>query len=101
MSGSGFKRISGIVFPDTQRSWYNQSMTLEECEMACRMKCNCTAYANSDIRNGGCGCLLWFDELMDTRENDDKQDLYIKLAASELAGTHLYGFNYIFELLLT
>ncbi|KAJ0900947.1 putative protein kinase RLK-Pelle-DLSV family [Helianthus annuus] len=86
MSGSGFKRISGIVFPDTRRSWYNHSMTLEECEMACRMNCNCTAYTNSDIRNGGTGCLLWFDELMDTRENDDKQDLYIKLAASELAG---------------
>ncbi|KAI7726775.1 hypothetical protein M8C21_032763, partial [Ambrosia artemisiifolia] len=33
-----------------------------------------------------CGCLLWFHELMDTTENDDKQDLYIKLAISELAG---------------
>ncbi|XP_021976985.1 G-type lectin S-receptor-like serine/threonine-protein kinase At4g27290 [Helianthus annuus] len=84
--GSEFKKISGVIFPDTRGSWYNHSMTLEECEMACRMKCNCTAYANSDIRNGGSGCLLWFDELMDTTENDDKQDLYIKLAASELAG---------------
>ncbi|KAI7741105.1 hypothetical protein M8C21_002124, partial [Ambrosia artemisiifolia] len=63
------------------------SMTLEECEMACRMNCSCTAFANSDIRNGGSGCLLWFDELMDTIENDDKQDLYIKLATSELAGS--------------
>ncbi|KAJ0764196.1 putative protein kinase RLK-Pelle-DLSV family [Helianthus annuus] len=85
-SGSGFKRISGVIFPDTRRSWYNHSMTLEECEMACRMNCNCTAYANTDIRNGGSGCLLWFDELMDTTESNDKQDLYIKLAASELAG---------------
>ncbi|KAJ0721819.1 putative protein kinase RLK-Pelle-DLSV family [Helianthus annuus] len=84
-NGSGFKKISGVIFPDTRGSWYNHSMTLEECEMACRMKCNCTAYANSDIRNGGSGCLLWFDELMDTTENDDKQDLFIKLAASELA----------------
>ncbi|XP_035831837.1 G-type lectin S-receptor-like serine/threonine-protein kinase At4g27290 [Helianthus annuus] len=83
-SGSGFKRISGVIFPDTRRSWYNQSMTLEECEMACSLKCNCTAYANSDIRNGGSGCLLWFDELIDTTESDDKQGLYIKLAASEL-----------------
>ncbi|KAF5794651.1 putative protein kinase RLK-Pelle-DLSV family [Helianthus annuus] len=84
-SGSGFKKITGVVFPDTRRSWYDNSMTLEECEMACRMNCNCTAYANSDIRNGGSGCLLWFDELMDTTENDENQDLYIKLAASELA----------------
>ncbi|KAF5794653.1 putative protein kinase RLK-Pelle-DLSV family [Helianthus annuus] len=84
-SGSGFKRISGLIFPDTRRSWYNQSMTLEECEMACSLNCNCTAFANSDIRNGGRGCLLWFDELIDTTESDDKQDLYIKLAATELA----------------
>ncbi|KAJ0900954.1 putative protein kinase RLK-Pelle-DLSV family [Helianthus annuus] len=60
-------------------------MTLEECEMACRMNCKCMAFANSDIRNGGSGCLLWFDELLDTTESDDKQDLYIKLAATELA----------------
>ncbi|KAJ0721820.1 putative protein kinase RLK-Pelle-DLSV family [Helianthus annuus] len=84
-SGSGFKRISGVIFPDTRRSWYNHSMTLEECEMACSLNCNCTAFANSDIRNGGSGCLLWFDELLDTTESDDKQDLYIKLAAIELA----------------
>ncbi|KAJ0538273.1 putative protein kinase RLK-Pelle-DLSV family [Helianthus annuus] len=84
-SGSGFKRVSGVIFPDTRRSWYNHSMTLEECEMACRMNCNCTAFANTDIRNGGSGCLLWFDELLDTTESEDKQDLYIKLAATELA----------------
>ncbi|KAJ0538269.1 putative non-specific serine/threonine protein kinase [Helianthus annuus] len=85
------KRISGVIFPDTRRSWYNQSMTLEECEMACSLNCNCTAFAHSDIRNGGIGCLLWFDELIDTTESDDKQGLYIKLAASELAaGTHLW-----------
>ncbi|KAM0042692.1 putative protein kinase RLK-Pelle-DLSV family [Helianthus debilis subsp. tardiflorus] len=84
-SGSGFKRISGVIFPDTRRSWYNHSMMLEECEMACSLNCNCTAFANSDVRNGGSGCLLWFDELIDTTESDDKQGLYIKLAASELA----------------
>ncbi|KAF5794668.1 putative protein kinase RLK-Pelle-DLSV family [Helianthus annuus] len=93
-SGSGFKRISGVIFPDTRRSWYNHSMTLEECEMACRMKCNCTAYANTDIRNGGSGCLLWFDELMDTTESNDKQDLYIKLAASELADRYALDKKY-------
>ncbi|KAJ9553559.1 hypothetical protein OSB04_017604 [Centaurea solstitialis] len=84
-SGDGFQRISGVKLPDTQRSWYNLSMTLGECEMACREKCNCTAYANIDIRNGGSGCLLWFDKLMDIRKYDVDQDLYIRIAASELA----------------
>ncbi|KAI3817667.1 hypothetical protein L1987_11463 [Smallanthus sonchifolius] len=57
-NGDGFLKITGIKVPDTRRSWYNASMTLGECEMACRMKCSCTAYANSDISNGGSGCLL-------------------------------------------
>ncbi|KAJ9554442.1 hypothetical protein OSB04_018487 [Centaurea solstitialis] len=43
-------------------------------------RCNCTAYANLDIRNGGSGCLLWFDKLMDIREYDVGQDLYIRIA---------------------
>nr|XP_043607226.1 G-type lectin S-receptor-like serine/threonine-protein kinase At4g27290 [Erigeron canadensis] len=84
--GDGFRKLSGVKFPDTRRSWYNRSMTLAECEVACRRNCSCTAYANLDIRNGGSGCLLWFDDLIDIREYDEKQDLYIRMAASELAG---------------
>ncbi|KAI3517256.1 hypothetical protein L1887_16469 [Cichorium endivia] len=80
-----WKVISGVKLPDTRRSWYNVSMSLGECEMACIMNCSCTAYANLDIRNGGSGCLLWFDELMDIREYDDHQELYIRMATSELA----------------
>ncbi|KAJ9554616.1 hypothetical protein OSB04_018661 [Centaurea solstitialis] len=90
-SADGFRRISGVKFPDTQRSWYNLSMTLGECETACRKNCNCTAYANLDIRNGGSGCLLWFDKLMDIREYDADQDLYIRLAASELAKAYKWN----------
>ncbi|KAI3517259.1 hypothetical protein L1887_16472 [Cichorium endivia] len=86
-SGDGFMRISGVKFPDTRKSWYNMSMTLADCEMACKRNCSCTAYANLDVRNGGSGCLLWFDELMDIREYEqDQDDLYIRMAASYLAG---------------
>nr|XP_043617865.1 G-type lectin S-receptor-like serine/threonine-protein kinase At4g27290 isoform X2 [Erigeron canadensis] len=85
VNGDGFKRISGVKVPDTRTSRYNYSMTLGDCEMACRMNCSCTAYANLDIRNGGSGCLLWFNELMDMREhNGETQSLYIRMAASEL-----------------
>nr|XP_043620054.1 G-type lectin S-receptor-like serine/threonine-protein kinase At4g27290 [Erigeron canadensis] len=91
-SGDGFQKISGVKLPDTRHSWYNVSMTLGECEMACRRKCNCTAYANLDIR--GSGCLLWFDELMDIREYDVKHNLYIRLAASEFAGNNISQFSY-------
>ncbi|GJV43667.1 G-type lectin S-receptor-like serine/threonine-protein kinase [Tanacetum coccineum] len=43
-----------------------------------------SAYANLDIRNGGSGCLLWFDELLDVREYNETQNLYIRMAVSEL-----------------
>ncbi|KAJ9554420.1 hypothetical protein OSB04_018465 [Centaurea solstitialis] len=84
-SGDGFRKLSGLNFPDSRNSWYNVSMTLDECEMACRKNCSCTAYAQLDIRNGGSGCLLWFHELMDMREYDERQDLYVRMATSELA----------------
>ncbi|KAJ0764214.1 putative protein kinase RLK-Pelle-DLSV family [Helianthus annuus] len=92
VNADGFQKTTGVKLPDTRRAWYNVSMTLGECEMACRMKCNCTAYANIDISNGGTGCLLWFDELLDTRDYDEDHNIYIRMAASELAG-HLSESN--------
>ncbi|KAI7730635.1 hypothetical protein M8C21_015978 [Ambrosia artemisiifolia] len=82
----GFWKVAGVKLPDTRCSWYNVSMTLGECEMACKWNCSCTVYASLDIRNGGSGCLLRFNELLDTREYDVNQDIYIRMAASELEG---------------
>ncbi|KAI3517261.1 hypothetical protein L1887_16474 [Cichorium endivia] len=84
VSSDGFKRFRGLKFPDTQWSWYNESMSLGECETACKIDCNCTAYADLDIRNGGSGCLLWFGDLIDIRDYDEDQYIYIRMAASEL-----------------
>ncbi|GJS76033.1 G-type lectin S-receptor-like serine/threonine-protein kinase [Tanacetum coccineum] len=86
----GFKRVSGVKLPDTRKSWYNHSMTLGECDLACRNNCSCMAYANLDSRNGGSGCLIWFDELRDIAEFDDGDTIYIRMATTELAGTHTY-----------
>ncbi|KAJ9542966.1 hypothetical protein OSB04_029472 [Centaurea solstitialis] len=80
----GFWKIRGMKFPDTRKSWYNKSMTLGECEMACRNNCSCTAYANLDIRRGGSGCLLWFGGLMDLKVCEESQDLYVRMPASLL-----------------
>ncbi|KAL8127220.1 G-type lectin S-receptor-like serine/threonine-protein kinase At4g27290 isoform X2 [Apium graveolens] len=85
MKGEGFVKHSGLKLPDTQRSWYNRNMSLDECKRVCLKNCSCTAYANIDVRGSGSGCLLWFNELMDIREeNENGQDLYIRMAASEL-----------------
>ncbi|XP_059442143.1 G-type lectin S-receptor-like serine/threonine-protein kinase At4g27290 [Corylus avellana] len=87
--GDGFLKRTGLKLPDTSSCWYNKSMSLKECEGMCLKNCSCTAYANLDVRGGGSGCLLWFnDSLVDIREvGQTGQDLYIRMAATELAGT--------------
>ncbi|KAK9056997.1 hypothetical protein SSX86_024363 [Deinandra increscens subsp. villosa] len=83
--GEGFNKYSNLKLPDTQGSWYNQTMTLVECENICKRNCSCSAYTNSNTSGTGSGCLLWFGDLIDIRtvaENGDT--LYIRLSASEL-----------------
>ncbi|KAL8241138.1 hypothetical protein R6Q59_014493 [Mikania micrantha] len=83
-NGDSFRNISGVKFPDTNQSVYYPSMSLSECERACRTNCSCMAYANSDVRNRGTGCLLWFGGLVDMRLDDETNTLYIRMPASQL-----------------
>uniref|UniRef100_A0A161ZVN8 Apple domain-containing protein n=1 Tax=Daucus carota subsp. sativus TaxID=79200 RepID=A0A161ZVN8_DAUCS len=70
---------------DTRQSWYNLSMSLEECRSRCLKNCTCTAYSNTNFMKGGSGCLLWFEELMDISSyTDEGQDIYVRMPASEL-----------------
>ncbi|XP_076894592.1 G-type lectin S-receptor-like serine/threonine-protein kinase At4g27290 [Bidens hawaiensis] len=81
----GFNKYSNLKLPDTQRSWYNQTMTLVECEKMCISNCSCTAYTYTNISGTGSGCLLWLGDLNDIRtfaENGDT--LYIRMPFSEL-----------------
>ncbi|XP_034678688.1 G-type lectin S-receptor-like serine/threonine-protein kinase At4g27290 isoform X2 [Vitis riparia] len=90
----GFVKYSGVKLPDTRNSWFNENMSLKECASMCLRNCSCTAYANSDIRNGGSGCLLWFGDLINIREfAENGQELYVRMAASELGKIkhHLKG----------
>ncbi|KAM3302391.1 hypothetical protein P3S67_016893 [Capsicum chacoense] len=81
----GFLEFTGIKLPYSRNSWYNEDMNLEDCEKMCLANCNCTAYSDLDIRNGGSGCLLWFGELIDIRAfSQNEQNLYVRVAASEL-----------------
>ncbi|XP_073272420.1 G-type lectin S-receptor-like serine/threonine-protein kinase At4g27290 [Primulina huaijiensis] len=82
--GDGFIRYSSIKLPDAQNSWINESMTLTECEAECLKNCSCSAYTQLNISNG-IGCLLWFGDLVDIRSlSVDGQDIYIKMASSEI-----------------
>ncbi|GMP52741.1 hypothetical protein CsSME_00018445 [Camellia sinensis var. sinensis] len=86
--GDGFLKYSHYKMPDTKYSWFDKNMTLRECKIQCLKNCSCMAYTNLDIREGGSGCLLWFDELIDMREfSENGQDIYIRMASSE------FGYN--------
>lgn len=81
----GFLKFEGLKVPDTTHTWLDESIGLEECRVNCLNNCSCMAYTNSDIRNGGSGCVMWFGDLIDMRQfQTGKQDLYIRMAASEL-----------------
>ncbi|KAK2975762.1 hypothetical protein RJ640_022201, partial [Escallonia rubra] len=84
-NGDGFSKYSDVKLPDTKHSWYNASMTLNECKLLCLRNCSCMAYANLDIRAGGSGCLIWFGDLIDIRQfpEGSGQDIYIRVASSD------------------
>jgi hypothetical protein len=87
-NGDGFRKYTGLKLPDTSSSWYNRTMSLKDCERLCLKNCSCVAYANSNISGEGSGCLLWFDTLIDMRITDSLQDVYVRVAASELGMFH-------------
>ncbi|KAK7324622.1 hypothetical protein VNO77_28337 [Canavalia gladiata] len=91
-NSDGFLKYQGMKLPNTSTSWYDRSMNLEECEKFCLKNCSCIAYANLDVRDGGSGCLLWFNNIVDMRKlTSGGQDLYIRVPASELG--HNKGLN--------
>lgn len=76
-------------------------MNLDECQKSCLKNGSCAAYANLDIRDGGSGCLLWFNTLVDLgRFSQWGQDFYIRVPASELGTRSIFYFHFHFCLWL-
>ncbi|RYQ82307.1 hypothetical protein Ahy_B10g100902 [Arachis hypogaea] len=83
-----FLHLENMKLPETSNVFINKSMTLDECGSLCKRNCSCTAYANIDIRNGGSGCVMWFDQLFDMNvHRPGGQDLYVRLAAADIGST--------------
>ncbi|BBH01870.1 S-locus lectin protein kinase family protein [Prunus dulcis] len=88
--GEGFLKVRNVKLPDLLEFWANTKMSVQECEAECLRNCSCVAYASSDSRNGGSGCLMWFGDLIDMREfleADVEQDIHIRMPFSELGST--------------
>ncbi|KAI3675466.1 hypothetical protein L1987_85056 [Smallanthus sonchifolius] len=98
--GEGFSEYSNLKLPDTRESWFNQTMTLAECEEMCRSNCSCTAYANSNIIGSGSGCMLWFgipgnEPGRDHENRSDDENLEIPLLglSAILKATNNFSIN--------
>lgn len=85
----GFYVVKWVKLPDTQSAIVDATISLDQCREKCMKNCSCVAYSSADTRNGGRGCIMWVDDLVDTRFIDGGQDLYIKIAQSEL-GTFIF-----------
>ncbi|XP_022724304.1 receptor-like serine/threonine-protein kinase SD1-8 [Durio zibethinus] len=80
-----FLHLPNMKMPESTTSFVDNTMNLKECEALCTRNCSCTAYSNSDIRNGGTGCVIWTGDLIDLRQyTGGGQDLFVRLAASDL-----------------
>jgi hypothetical protein len=83
----GFRVLRGVKLPDTENATVDMSATVEQCRARCLANCSCVAYAPADIRGSGSGCVMWKDGIVDVRDLEDGQELYVRLAKSEL-GKH-------------
>jgi hypothetical protein len=83
----GFRVVRGVKLPDTDNATVDMTATLEQCRARCLANCSCVAYAAADIRVGGdgSGCVMWVGDIVDVRYVDKGQDLYVRLAKSELS----------------
>ncbi|KAG7572045.1 PAN/Apple domain [Arabidopsis suecica] len=85
-SRDGFEQLRTMKLPDITKSIVDRSIGLEECHGKCIGNCNCTAYANTDMQNGGSGCVIWVEEILDLRKNAIAgQDLFVRLAATDIS----------------
>ncbi|XP_020185450.1 receptor-like serine/threonine-protein kinase SD1-8 [Aegilops tauschii subsp. strangulata] len=86
----GFAVVSGVKLPDTDNATVDVGATLEACRARCLATCSCVAFAAADIRGGGggSGCVIWAGDIVDVRYVDKGQDLYVRLAKSELAAAN-------------
>jgi hypothetical protein len=82
----GFALVPGVKLPDTHNASVYTGITVEACRARCLANCSCLAYAAADISGGGDGngCIMWTDDLLDMRYVDRGQDIYLRLAKSEL-----------------
>uniref|UniRef100_A0A0D3GS78 Receptor-like serine/threonine-protein kinase n=1 Tax=Oryza barthii TaxID=65489 RepID=A0A0D3GS78_9ORYZ len=84
-TGDGFLPLRGVKLPDTTNATVDAAIAVDQCRARCLANCSCVAYAASDVRGGGSGCIMWSSPLVDIRKfSYGGEDLFMRLAASDL-----------------
>ncbi|GJM88988.1 hypothetical protein PR202_ga05580 [Eleusine coracana subsp. coracana] len=105
----GFVVLPHAKVPDATAAVVDYDATLEQCKRRCLSNCSCTAYARANVTGdaGHRGCVIWTGGLDDIRVFPGfGQDLYVRLAAKDLAGRALVkemimGMNWSFHYMIT
>ncbi|KAJ3708466.1 hypothetical protein LUZ61_012171 [Rhynchospora tenuis] len=82
-----FYLVKGVKVPESHNATVYVSIGIENCRNKCLASCSCMAYSMLNIRGDGSDCITWSDDLVDIRLIDAGQDLYIKMAKSDLPTT--------------
>lgn len=100
-NGDVFKKFIGMKLPDSVEFHVNYSINIDQCEVECSKNCSCVAYAKLDINASGNGCIAWFGDLFDIREDSvNGQDFFVRVSASEL-GMSIYMVSIVVHLIIT
>lgn len=92
-STDGFVKYSVFKEPNGTY-WSSQSLTDQDCKGRCLRNCSCVAYTT------GSGCKLWSGNLFNVRViAEGGQDLYIRMAASEL-GVRYFPFSSLYQVIM-
>ncbi|XP_058073012.1 receptor-like serine/threonine-protein kinase SD1-8 isoform X2 [Magnolia sinica] len=100
--GDGFFKLAHAKLPDTLHARVDTRASQKECEDECLKNCSCTAYSSADINGGGSGCMMWGGDLIDLEVySDGGQDIYVRVAASELDSKRLLDKKKMMILIIT
>lgn len=87
-----FKQIPNVNI--YSNSIVHSAQSIRMCNIACIKKCSCIAYMYNDTK-----CLVWENNLLNltqvSNSQNNKYDLYVKLAASEKANGGVFLFSII------
>jgi hypothetical protein len=98
--GEGFLKLGRTKLPDLIEFRLVESVNFNECETECFKNCSRAAYTHSNTSGAGNGCIMWFGDLIDTREQSRTlmgQDIFMRVRTHfRIRYVHflIYGFTY-------